>query len=85
MFTPERFDTFTLRTHTHGKSVMRIMASALNAAEPGMAVKKYLRENPLLSARRIFAFGLGKAACAMTSALADEIKLKDALIITKHA
>jgi len=64
---------------------MRVLAAAFNAVEPGAAVKKYLYENPLPVAKRVFSFGLGKAACAMTSALADEISLTDSLIITKYA
>ena len=64
---------------------MRVLISALNAVEPGAALKKYLGENPLPMAQRIFAIGLGKAACAMTQALADEISLTDTLVITKHA
>ncbi len=85
MFDPERFITSTLRTHEHGGSVMRVLASAFNAVEPGAAVKKYLRENPLPITKRIFAFGLGKGAFAMTAALADETNLTDTLVITKHA
>jgi glycerate 2-kinase len=85
MFDPDRFRTSTLQTHEHGHSVMRVLASAFNAVEPGAAVKKYLRENPLPAAQRVFAFGLGKAACAMTSALVEEINPADSLIITKHA
>ena len=87
MFDPERFRTSILRAHEHGGSVMRVLASAFNAVEAGAAVKKYLRENPLPIAqpRRVFAFGLGKAACAMTAALADETSLTDTLVITKHA
>jgi hydroxypyruvate reductase len=85
MFDPARFRTATLKTHEHGDAVMRVLASAFNAVEPGAAVKKYLRENPLPAAQRVFDFGLGKAACAMTSALADETSLTDSLIITKHA
>jgi glycerate 2-kinase len=85
MFKPSRFRTSTLQTHKHGDAVMRVLASAFNAVEPGAAVKKCLRENPLPAAKRIFAFGLGKAACAMTSALAEESSLTDSLIITKHA
>jgi glycerate 2-kinase len=46
---------------------------------------KHLHENPLPETERVFAFGLGKAACAMTQALADEISLTDTLVITKHA
>jgi glycerate 2-kinase len=85
MFEPERFRTSTLQIHAHGDAVMRVLASAFNAVEPGAAVKKYLRQYPLPTTRRIFAFGLGKAACAMTSALADETSLVESLIITKHA
>ena len=85
MFEAEQFRTSTLLTHVHGKAVMRVLASAFNAVEPGAAVKKYLSENPLPDAQRIFAFGLGKAAYAMTSALADETNLTNNLIITKHA
>lgn len=64
---------------------MRVLASALNAVEPGTVVKKYLRENPLPPIARVFSFGLGKAACAMTSAASDCTNLTDSLIITKHA
>jgi hydroxypyruvate reductase len=85
MFEAEQFHTSTLLTHAQGDVVMRVLASAFNSVAPGAAVKKYLRENPLPDAQRIFAFGLGKAACAMTSALADETSLTDSLIITKHA
>ncbi|MDO9301173.1 MAG: DUF4147 domain-containing protein, partial [Anaerolineales bacterium] len=85
MFEPERFCTSTLQSHARGDAVMRVLASAFNAVEPGAAVRKYLRENPLPVAGRIFSFGLGKAACAMTSALADETSLTDSLVITKHA
>ncbi len=81
MFEPERFCTSSL---TNGPAA-RALASAFNSVEPGAAVKKYLRERPLPIAKRAFAFGLGKAAYAMTSALADGTTLTDALIITKHA
>ncbi len=64
---------------------MRVLASAFNAVEPGAAVKKHLEGKSLPSARRIFALGLGKAACAMTQALADDFLLTDSLVITKHA
>jgi glycerate 2-kinase len=85
MFEPERFRASTLQTHAKGDAVRRVLASAFNAVEPGAAVKKYLHENPLPVARRIFSFGLGKAASAMTLALADNINLADSLVVTKHA
>jgi glycerate 2-kinase len=82
MFIPEQFNTFSLQSHP---PVMRMLASAMNAVDAGVAVKKHLRENPLPIAKRIFAFGLGKAACAMTLALADETNLVESFVITKHA
>jgi len=85
MFSEERFFTSTLKAHTSRGSITRILASAFNAVESGIAVKKYLRGHPLPFSRRVFAFGLGKAACAMTQALADTTKLTDTLIVTKHA
>ena len=85
MFTPEKNLNAALRTHVHGECAARVLASAFNAVDAGVAVKKYLHENPLPKARRIFSFGLGKAACAMTSALADETSLTRSLVITKHA
>ncbi len=87
MFFPKNFRTSTLQAHDEGEFVMRLLASAFNAVEAGAVVKNYLRENPLLlgSSKRIFAFGLGKAACAMTSAFAEVASLTDTLVITKHA
>lgn len=85
MFTPERFVTATLRSHPRGDSIARILSSAFQMVHAGDAVKKYLPKIQLPSAKRVYAFGLGKAACAMTSALADSIQLTDSLIITKHA
>ncbi len=85
MFTPEVFLTSTLKSHPQGPSAARILASAFNAVEPGAAVKRYLSASPLPLNNRIFAFGLGKAACAMTDALAETVILSDALIVTKHA
>ncbi len=85
MFAPDAFLTSSLRGHVRAESVVRILASAFNAVDSGAAVKKYLHEHELPAGKRVFAFGLGKAACAMTQSLADEIKLTDSLIITKHA
>ncbi|MBK8784082.1 MAG: DUF4147 domain-containing protein [Anaerolineales bacterium] len=85
MFSAKHFLNNTLRAHPRGQAAAQILAQAFNAAEPGAAVKKYLHENPLPHEKRIFAFGLGKASCAMMNALADEIPLADSLVITKHA
>jgi glycerate 2-kinase len=82
---PERFRTSTLQANEHGESVIRVLASAFDAVEPGAAVIKYLSRNSLPETRRTFVLGLGKAACAMTAALADEANLTDTLVITKNA
>ena len=74
-----------MQKDARGQLVTRILASAFDAVEPGMAVKKYLHENEIPLAQHVYALGLGKAACAMTEALADEIELTETLIITKHA
>lgn len=75
---------YSLRAHPQADIVARVLKSAFNAVEPGRAVKQYLHGYPLPAAQRIFAFGLGKAACAMTQALIDEMPLEDVLVITKH-
>jgi len=87
MFFPEQFRTSALQAHDEGGFVMRLLASVFNAVDTSIVVKNYLRENPILNGtpRRVFALGLGKAACAMTSAFAEVISLTDTLVITKHA
>ena len=77
----ERFFTHSLRD----PRVARILAAALDAVDPGVAVERYLTSNPLPSARRVFALGMGKAAISMTRALSRFTTLTDALVITKHA
>jgi hydroxypyruvate reductase len=65
--------------------IARILSAALAAVNPGEAVQRYLQDHPLPQARRVFAFGLGKASIPMTQALSRITHLTDALIITKHA
>ena len=81
----EKFQTNSLRSQKYDAEVTRILAAMFQSVEPGAAVKRHLRENPLPAANRTFVFGLGKAACAMASALTDEIHPTDSLLITKHA
>jgi glycerate 2-kinase len=81
MFKPEQFSTKSLQD----ERILRILAAAFNSVDPHAAVKKYLDEHPLPANKRIFAFGLGKAAIGMTQALADSTHLTDTLVITKHA
>ena len=85
MFEPKRFLENALQIHSHGTVVAQILSHAFNAVDPGIAVKTFLHNNPLPVGKRIFAFGLGKASCAMMNALADEVLLADSLVITKHA
>ncbi len=82
---PKNFLTHSIASHPRRDSITRILAAAINSADAGHAVKKFLTHNPLPAAQRTFAFGLGKAAPAMTSALADLTRLHDSLVITKHA
>lgn len=84
VFDPSRFSTASLRASPFDDVIQHALSAAFNAVHPGAAVKKYLHEHPLPDKRK-FAFGLGKAACAMTNALADGSILTDALVITKYA
>jgi len=77
----ERFFTHSLRD----PRVARILAAAMNAVDPDAAVERYLTSNPLPSAGRVFALGLGKAAVPMTRALSRHTDLTRSLVITKHA
>lgn len=84
-FSPTRFDSFSIRHHPQRDFIQQILASTFDSVNPYDAVKKELQKKLMPSAKRIFTFGLGKAALAMTQAIADEISLTDSLIITKHA
>lgn len=85
MFTPGQFLTASLRSHPRGGSIARIIAAAFQSVHAGNAVRKFLQKNPLPPSKQVYAFGLGKAACAMTSALTDFVHPMDSLVITKHA
>lgn len=65
--------------------ITRILQAAFDAVDPTKAVRDHLRAHPLPTARRIFVFGLGKAACAMANGLSDVPNIIDSLIVTKHA
>ncbi len=85
---PDRFMTKTLRHATWGPGVARILAAALNAVDPQVAVSHFLsrqggrlqiagRSYSLRDYQRIFVVGGGKAGAPMTRAavevLGDEI------------
>ena len=78
---PNRFATHSLRD----PRLLRILAAALDAVEPGAAVRRYLVTHPLPQRERIFALAIGKAALPMMEGLASVVQLEDGLAITKHA
>lgn len=79
MFASDGFRIFILSSR-----VERVLSAAFHAADAGVAVKNIARKSFPVSSR-VFSFGLGKAACAMTQALAERIHLTDSLVVTKRA
>ena len=97
MIPAESFWTYSLRAAPQGESVTRILAAAVNAVEPGEAVRRFVRRDrdtltisdrtyDLSAFRRVMLLGIGKAAVAMSEALAGILGdyLVDNLVITKH-
>ena len=64
--------------------ISRILNAALVGVDPGKLVQKSLIHLEIAPGN-LFALGLGKAAEPMVKALSKTRKLKDALVITKHA
>lgn len=82
MFDPARFFTHSLKD----PRAARVLAAALDAAEPGGAVLRFLSSGWLPAHKRIFLLGLGKAAEPMTLAAAAFLEdYSGALVITKRA
>lgn len=82
MIRPESFFASTLTRHPRGESIARILAAAMQAVEPGAAVRRFVRregdslfiknrEYSLDKIGRIRILGLGKACPAMTLPLVD--------------
>jgi len=65
--------------------IARALSAALEAVEPGAAVRRYLEANPLPEASRVALLGLGKAAPPMSAAAFRVIPVSAALVVTKHA
>jgi len=79
---PESFFTRTLASHPYGKVIARILAAAVQSAEPGAAVSRFVERQgtslivdgqkyQLDQFRRILFIGIGKAAFAMTLPLVE--------------
>jgi hydroxypyruvate reductase len=92
---PDLLLTRTLRSHPRGDSITRILAAALDAVEPGMAVRRYLTMdedtlsiagNPIEVKGKIYALGIGKAAATMTRSVVEFLgaRLHAGLVVTKH-
>ncbi|MEW5905491.1 MAG: glycerate kinase [Elusimicrobiota bacterium] len=97
MIPAESFWAANLHTAPEGESITRILAAAIAAVEPGAAVRKFVqREGDALSIsgqtynlstfRRVYLLGIGKAAPAMSAALAEILgeTLAAGLVIAKH-
>jgi glycerate 2-kinase len=97
MIPAESFWTSSLRGAPQGESITRILAAAINAVGPGEAVGRFVRRDrdtltifdrtyDLSAFRRVVLLGIGKAAVAMSEALAEILceSLTAGLVITKH-
>lgn len=73
------------RKYPHGQLLAEVFAQTFQAINPNVIVKRYLQQNPIRTDKRVFAFGLGKAAVSMTQSLIAEVPITDSLVITKHA
>jgi hydroxypyruvate reductase len=79
-------NAFSFGTHSlQDARVLRILTAALDAVEPGAAVKKSLAQNPLPQAERTFGLAVGKASLPMLDALTGLMPLESGLAIPKHA
>ncbi len=89
--------TTTLRTLAHGAAVARIMAAAVDAVEPGAAVRRFLRRegdalyagNTVYDLRmfdRIWITGAGKAGAPMATAAAAILgdRLAGGIVVVKE-
>lgn len=92
---PDLFLTRTLRAHTRGDAISRILTAAIDAVEPGKAVGRFIsvEESSLCIAGKptevkgkIVVLGIGKAAVPMTKQVADILgqRLHSGMVVTKH-
>jgi hydroxypyruvate reductase len=94
---PDQLLTASLRVTPWGAAVARVMAAALDAVEPGAAVRRYLRRDGqrlaigeriygLADYERVFVVGAGKAGAPMARAAADILgeRLAGGVIVVKE-
>src|SRR5450759_233732 len=98
MLSAESFWTSSLRQLPDGERVTRILSTAINSIDPGLAVRRYVqREGDLLTVvgrgydlsffHRVVLLGMGKASVSMSEALANILadRLSAGLIVSKQA
>lgn len=94
---PDRFSTTTLEAHPRGAAVRRILAAALDAVDPGQAVRRSVRRSgqtlwigdqayDLSRAGRLRVAGAGKAGAPMAAALVDLLgeRIDAGLVVVKE-
>jgi hydroxypyruvate reductase len=97
MIPAESFWTHSLRKQPEGSAITRILAAAIQAVEPGEAVRRHVHQNKdtltiaglpydLTAYRRVYLLGIGKASVAMAEALAELVghHLAGSLVVSKH-
>ena len=98
MLSAESFWASSLRELPDGERVTRILSTAINSIDPGLAVIRYVqREGDLLTVagrvydlsffHRVVLLGMGKASVSMSEALANILadRLSAGLIVSKQA
>jgi hydroxypyruvate reductase len=94
---PEQLSTASLRASPWGPAVTRILAAALQAADPAAAVERYLRREgqrlyiggrdyDLADYERVFLVGAGKAGAPMARAAAEIVsdRLAGGVVVVKE-
>ncbi len=97
MLSPERFLTTSLRAHSSGAAVARVMAAAIRAVDPEQAVRRHLRREgdcvwvgerayDLTAFERVWLVGAGKAGLPMARAAIDVLgeRVSGGVIIVKE-
>lgn len=95
-FDPDQFSTQSLRSSTHGGRVERILAAAINAVDPGFAVRYHLhydqdfliagsKRYDLKEFQRVFLIGFGKASVPMAQATVEILgdTITQGILVTK--
>jgi hydroxypyruvate reductase len=98
MNAPDSFQTSSLQQHPQGAAIRRILAAAVQAVEPGEAVRRFVRRTgdmlrvgeeryALQDFHTIHLLGIGKAAAGMAAPLHELLadRLAGRLLVSKHA